>query len=104
MAVLERSHQKTITTSILVGVMAATLIFATSIISQGSQLSDRAGTVHGVLGPIKIFELYKTTAPSGGYNAGINLSFNGISTLLAVGGIIGVLIGIVRINKSRAPR
>lgn len=102
MAVLKRSHQKTITSSVFAGVIIATLIFAVMIISRGTSLSNGAGTAEGILGPLHLFELYKNALPEGGYSAGIRVSFGAIGVLLSIGAAAGLVIGYIS-TKAKKP-
>jgi hypothetical protein len=99
MAMLDRSEkQKVITSSFITVLFGALLVFMGLLMNHATKLSNAAGSEQGSIGSIKLFELYKTPMSTGGYNAGMQLSYSGIGMLLCVALIIGVAITVVRLK------
>lgn len=99
MAMLERTHKQKIITSTCVAVFLGTIVlFAGVLISHASKLSDNSGSEQGSIASIKLFDLYKVPASSGGYSAGIHISVGGILSLLTLGSVVALIVIIFRLR------
>lgn len=98
MDVLSRSEkQKIITSSMILVLFGALVVFVVMLLMSASQLSNATGLQTGSLGPIQLFELFKKPVATGGFNAGLSFS-SGLITYALIWVGVGIVISAIRLT------